>query len=238
MNSLKVEWRRTGSDADSDSDPETNSGTLVHLYENGESRAEAQQQDYQDRAHFFTEEIQHGNFSLRLDNLTAEDEGEYTCTVYSEQRFVFSVKARLILRLLDTVFRLQMFLVFCPNILMFLAFVLWGVSEGSLYETVSCCALYCLRPLMLLWTAPYVNEFPGKIKAWIKNYSYEAEYVFFSAVFYSVLIKSAWDKSLNYTGFEGVIIIILFVIVTLFSLFFIIFCKYLFPSRVSDMNVL
>uniref|UniRef100_A0A673MNZ4 Ig-like domain-containing protein n=1 Tax=Sinocyclocheilus rhinocerous TaxID=307959 RepID=A0A673MNZ4_9TELE len=70
---LEVEWRRPDSE------------TLVHLYQDGESQTEAQQQDYQDRAHFFTEEIQHGNFSLRLDNLRAEDEGRYTCTVYSQQ---------------------------------------------------------------------------------------------------------------------------------------------------------
>nr|XP_017210159.2 butyrophilin-like protein 2 [Danio rerio] len=70
---LEVEWRRADSE------------TLVHLYQDGESRPEVQQQDYHDRAHFFTEEIQHGNFSLRLDNLTAQDEGEYRCTVHSQQ---------------------------------------------------------------------------------------------------------------------------------------------------------
>uniref|UniRef100_A0A8C1MJB5 Ig-like domain-containing protein n=1 Tax=Cyprinus carpio TaxID=7962 RepID=A0A8C1MJB5_CYPCA len=73
VESLEVEWRRTDSE------------TLVHLYQDGESRAESQQQDYQDRAHFFTDQIQHGNFSLRLDNLRAEDKGEYTCRVYSQQ---------------------------------------------------------------------------------------------------------------------------------------------------------
>ncbi len=70
---LEVEWRRT--------DPET----LVHLYQDGESQPEAQQHEYQDRAHFFTEEIQRGNFSLRLDDLRAEDEGRYRCTVFSQQ---------------------------------------------------------------------------------------------------------------------------------------------------------
>uniref|UniRef100_A0A672L0N8 Ig-like domain-containing protein n=1 Tax=Sinocyclocheilus grahami TaxID=75366 RepID=A0A672L0N8_SINGR len=64
---MEVEWRRTDSE------------TLVHLYQDGESRAEAQQQDYQDRAHFFTDQIQRGNFSLRLDDLRAEDEGQYKC---------------------------------------------------------------------------------------------------------------------------------------------------------------
>ncbi|XP_048048474.1 butyrophilin-like protein 2 [Megalobrama amblycephala] len=72
---LEVEWRRTGSE------------TLVHLYQDGESRPEAQQQDYLDRAHFFTDQIQHGNFALRLDNLRAEDEGQYTCKVYSQQYY-------------------------------------------------------------------------------------------------------------------------------------------------------
>uniref|UniRef100_A0A8C2CJR7 Ig-like domain-containing protein n=1 Tax=Cyprinus carpio TaxID=7962 RepID=A0A8C2CJR7_CYPCA len=70
---LEVEWRRT--------DPET----LVHLYQDGESRPEVQQQDYRDRAHFFTDQIQRGNFSLRLDNLRAEDKGQYKCKVYIQQ---------------------------------------------------------------------------------------------------------------------------------------------------------
>ncbi|XP_042589466.1 polymeric immunoglobulin receptor-like isoform X1 [Cyprinus carpio] len=221
---LEVEWRRTDSE------------TLVHLYQDGESRAEAQQQDYQDRAHFFTDQIQHGNFSLRLDDLRAEDEGQYKCTVYSSFFWngMFSTNIHLVLKLLDTVFRLQMFLVFCPNVLMFLAFVLWGVSEGSLFESVSCCALYFLRPLLLLWTAPYINNFTGNIKTWVQYYSYVTEYIVFSAVFYSVLFKSAVDKSLNYAGFEGVMIIILFVIVILFTLFYIIFLLTDFTGKLSE----
>ncbi|XDV12351.1 hypothetical protein PO909_001048 [Leuciscus waleckii] len=70
---LRVVWGRTDSE------------TLVHLYQDGESRAEEQHKDYHDRAHFFTDQIQHGNFSLRLDNLTAEDKGIYRCKVYSQQ---------------------------------------------------------------------------------------------------------------------------------------------------------
>ncbi|KTF74265.1 hypothetical protein cypCar_00043428, partial [Cyprinus carpio] len=73
MEDLEVEWTRTDSE------------TLVHLYQDGESRPESQQQEYRDRAHFFTDQIQHGNFSLRLDNLRAEDEGRYTCRVHSQQ---------------------------------------------------------------------------------------------------------------------------------------------------------
>ncbi|XP_050957724.1 butyrophilin-like protein 2 [Labeo rohita] len=71
---LEVEWRRTDSD------------TLVHLFQDGETQTGVQQEDYQDRAHFTTDEILRGNFSLRLDNLRAEDEGQYTCTVQSQEK--------------------------------------------------------------------------------------------------------------------------------------------------------
>nr|XP_055050918.1 junctional adhesion molecule-like [Misgurnus anguillicaudatus] len=73
VNTEKVEWRKTDSE------------TLVHLYKDGDIRAEAQHQDYHDRAHFFTENIKHGNFSLLLKNVTAEDEGVYRCKVYTKQ---------------------------------------------------------------------------------------------------------------------------------------------------------
>uniref|UniRef100_A0A671KML4 Ig-like domain-containing protein n=1 Tax=Sinocyclocheilus anshuiensis TaxID=1608454 RepID=A0A671KML4_9TELE len=68
MEGLRVEWRKK------------DLKDLVHLYQDGESRAEEQDEDYQNRSHFFTEHIKDGNFSLRLDKLRAEDEGEYTCT--------------------------------------------------------------------------------------------------------------------------------------------------------------
>nr|XP_055038302.1 butyrophilin subfamily 3 member A2-like [Misgurnus anguillicaudatus] len=73
LKDLKVEWRRSDSQ------------TLIHLYQDGDIRPDAQHQDYHDRARFFTEDIKHGNFSLLLKNLTAEDEGQYTCKVYSGQ---------------------------------------------------------------------------------------------------------------------------------------------------------
>ncbi|XP_056309058.1 uncharacterized protein LOC130220840 isoform X1 [Danio aesculapii] len=262
MEGLKVDWKRADLDSDSDSDSESesesdldsesesdsdsesesesdsdsdsDSETLVLLYQDGESHAKKQDEDYHNRAQFFSKEVQHGNFSLRLDNLRAEDRGKYKCNVYRHQRRVFSVKKKMALRLLETVFCLQMFLMFFPNILMFLAFVLWGFSEGSLIESVSCCALYLLRPLMLLWAAPYIKEFKGNMKAWILYYSYETEYIAFSAVFYSVLFKSAWDKSLNYTGFERVVIIVLFVIVLLLTLIYIIYLLTTFIGKLSE----
>ncbi|XP_048066175.1 uncharacterized protein LOC125279969 [Megalobrama amblycephala] len=204
LENLKVEWRRTDSE------------TLVHQYQDGESRAEAQQQeDYHDRAHFFTDQIQQGNFSLRLDDLRAEDKGEYTCKVYSKQTFVFSTETYLEVGLLDSFFHLQMLLVVCPNMIMCFAFVLWGVSEGSVNESVSCCALYFLRPLLLLWAAPYITNFTGNIKTLILKYSYVAEYVVLSAVVYLALFTSALEKLLNYAEFERVAIIVLFATVFL-----------------------
>ncbi|XP_051741438.1 butyrophilin-like protein 2 [Ctenopharyngodon idella] len=294
MEDLEVEWRRRDSE------------TLVHLYQDGESRAEAQQQDYHDRAHFFTDEIQHGNFSLRLDNLRAEDEGKYTCKVYSQQNYGetvvqikdverllvsgsdefitasvgedvtlncsvdshitpedfeqvswkktdedilvllyqnnetlpessderyrdrveffideipngnFSVRLKsvktedkgvymcqvfagglsanatavleqlglsvlhimvLILcfaasgsalllccliycRSSKKALSLQVLLAICPNIILLLTFVLWGFTEGFWNETIICCALYILRPLMLFNAAPYLKNLP------------------------------------------------------------------------------
>ncbi|XP_073712799.1 junctional adhesion molecule-like [Misgurnus anguillicaudatus] len=73
MERVKVEWTRTDSEA------------LVHLFQYGDIRPEAQHQDYHDRAHFFTEDIKHGNFSLLLKNVREEDKGIYRCKVYSEQ---------------------------------------------------------------------------------------------------------------------------------------------------------
>ncbi|XP_073669912.1 uncharacterized protein [Paramisgurnus dabryanus] len=73
LEDLEVEWRRSDSQ------------TLIHLYQDGDIRPQAQHQDYHDRAHFFTEDIKHGNFSLLLNNLTAEDDGQYTCKVHTGQ---------------------------------------------------------------------------------------------------------------------------------------------------------
>ncbi len=79
--SLKVEWRRTDSE------------TLVHLYQDGESRPKKQHKDYHQRAHFITEKIKDGNFSIRLEKVRAGDAGKYTCKVYSDQDCVHSADA-------------------------------------------------------------------------------------------------------------------------------------------------
>ncbi|KAM9431756.1 CD226 antigen-like isoform 2-T2 [Clarias gariepinus] len=73
MEEQEVEWKKN------------DSGSLVHLWQDGESRPESQDQRYHERAHFFTEEIKHGNFSLLLTNVTRDDTGVYKCVVYTNQ---------------------------------------------------------------------------------------------------------------------------------------------------------
>ncbi|XP_043084989.1 uncharacterized protein LOC122331544 [Puntigrus tetrazona] len=330
MEGLKVVWRRTDSE------------TLVNLYQDGESQAEKQQQGYHGRAHFFTDQINDGNFSLHLDNLRAGDEGRYTCTVHSRQEsgettvlikdverllvtgqinlypaydredvtlncsvdshiapehieevswkkmdeggdilvllhlnnetlqgssdeqyrdrvelFTAEIpKGNLSLRLKSvrpkdkgvymchvfagelsasataelerkgfSVLHIMVLIVcisasgsalllccliyytsqktdpgasrhvkilgflhaFIPNIMMFVAFVLWGLTEGFLYETVSCCAIYILRPLMLIYCAPFLEK--------MADVALVSEYVIFMIVYCSVIFSRAFEMS-------------------------------------------
>ncbi|XP_056309060.1 uncharacterized protein LOC130220842 [Danio aesculapii] len=322
---LEVEWRRADSE------------TLIHLYQDGESRPEAQQQDYHDRAHFFTEEIQHGNFSLRLDNLRAQDRGQYRCKVYSQQDSGETVvQIKVVKRLLgsnrptsayvgedvtlncsvdshithehveevlwlktdedkkkilvlpfqnnkifpdssDEQFRgrvefftaeipkgffslhiavlvlcvaagsgavlllccliycrlntvsssricnLQLSLVFFPNVCMFLAFILWGFTEGSLHETITCSALYILRPLMLIWALSYLKYLQESLKPWISYFTPTREFAVFTLVVYSVLFSYGWRKRahdadithlLIFGGYTAILVLICLIFTT------------------------
>ncbi|XP_051988204.1 uncharacterized protein LOC127647777 isoform X3 [Xyrauchen texanus] len=234
----ELSWKKTDKDGD----------ILVLLYQNNEPLPESSHEQYRDRVEFFTDEISKGNFSLRLKSVRTEDKGVYMCQVFAggvsanttvelEQLglsvlhimvlilCITAAGAALVLCLIyftsqkkDSVLRLHVFLAFCPNIIMFCAFVFWGVSEGSVNETVCCCALYIVRPLMLLWAAPYVTDFTGHINKLILRHSYVAEYVFLSAVIYSALLKSSFGKLLNYAETERVIISVFFGIMFLYCL--------------------
>ncbi|XP_073669910.1 uncharacterized protein [Paramisgurnus dabryanus] len=367
LEDLEVDWKR----------PDTE--TLVHLYEGGDIRPEAQHQDYHDRAHFFAEDIKHGNFSLLLNNLTAEDEGQYTCKVYTGQesgetvveikyerlivsgsnksisvyagedvtlscsvdshikpeeieevswkkrdkddeipvllyqsnetlpessdeqfgdrvefftdeihRGNFSLRLKrvrtedkgvyicqvfagefsanttvkleslgfsglhiLVLILcslacgsapllsslifcrsnnIETscpVWYLHVSLVFCPNICVFFAFIVWGVIEGFLNETITCSALYILRIFMLFWAVPYLKYLQDNHQTWIKFSSIPRELSVFSIIVYSVFFACAWKERAHDTSIEARVAFgISFGIVVLLSLI-IIFIKYL-----------
>uniref|UniRef100_A0A3B3SWP0 Ig-like domain-containing protein n=1 Tax=Paramormyrops kingsleyae TaxID=1676925 RepID=A0A3B3SWP0_9TELE len=73
LEELEVDWRRTDSD------------TIVHLFQEGQSRPESQGDAYRGRAHFFSQEIPKGNFSLLLQGVRTADAGVYKCVVYTEQ---------------------------------------------------------------------------------------------------------------------------------------------------------
>nr|XP_023674352.1 myelin-oligodendrocyte glycoprotein-like [Paramormyrops kingsleyae] len=73
LEELEVDWRRTDSD------------TIVHLFQGGQSRPESQGDAYRSRAHFFSQEIPKGNFSLLLEDVRTADAGVYECVVYTEQ---------------------------------------------------------------------------------------------------------------------------------------------------------
>ncbi|XP_072567630.1 uncharacterized protein [Paramormyrops kingsleyae] len=73
LEELEVDWKRTDSD------------TIVHLFQEGQSRPESQGDAYRDRAHFFSQEIPKGNFSLLLEEVRTADAGVYKCVVYTEQ---------------------------------------------------------------------------------------------------------------------------------------------------------
>ncbi|XP_073668968.1 uncharacterized protein [Paramisgurnus dabryanus] len=73
LDELEVEWKRTDEQI------------LVHLFQNGEVRPEAQYQSYRGRVHFVSDQISKGNFSIVLENITVADTGIYECVVYSHQ---------------------------------------------------------------------------------------------------------------------------------------------------------
>ncbi|XP_065134332.1 uncharacterized protein [Paramisgurnus dabryanus] len=117
----------------------------------------------------------------------------------------------------------HMSLLFCPNIIMFFAFVFWGVSEGFLNETLTCCALFFLRPLMLLWSEPEVKNFPDRIRH-LAGYSFYLEYIIFTVIVFSVLyIWNVRNQLLHYSTFERNMITILFGIMPFMSLIIIIY---------------
>ncbi|KAJ8287168.1 hypothetical protein GJAV_G00048420 [Gymnothorax javanicus] len=70
---LEVQWMRV------------DSGSIVQMFQEGESRPEFQSPSYRGRAEFFSEEISKGNFSLLLINVTSKDKGLYKCVVLSDQ---------------------------------------------------------------------------------------------------------------------------------------------------------
>ncbi|XP_048472540.1 butyrophilin subfamily 3 member A2-like [Rhincodon typus] len=69
VSSMVVQWFKLGLDSP------------VHVYINGEDHIAAQHKDYRGRTELFKDELTKGNISLRIQNITRSDGGEYICSV-------------------------------------------------------------------------------------------------------------------------------------------------------------
>ncbi|XP_051569377.1 uncharacterized protein LOC127449832 isoform X2 [Myxocyprinus asiaticus] len=205
----EVSWKKT----------DTYEDILVLLFQKSRIITHSSHEQYRDRAEFFTDEIHKGNFSLRLKSVRTEDQGVYMCHAEAGN---FSGNTTVELAQLDTALFLQLLVVSVPNLIMFFAFLFWGVIEGFQNETVACCAHYFLRPLLLLWAAPHSEHFPGERKT-IIHCIVHLQYSLFANVIYSVLFRAFWQKSVNYAEFDKVLITVLFGIMILISIINIIF---------------
>ncbi|XP_051899462.1 uncharacterized protein LOC127585805 [Pristis pectinata] len=61
--------------------------TPVHLYSNGHDQPTKQDVAYKDRTELFKQELSHGNASLKLKKINANDDGEYKCFIDFKQDY-------------------------------------------------------------------------------------------------------------------------------------------------------
>ncbi|XP_055050984.2 uncharacterized protein [Misgurnus anguillicaudatus] len=240
----KVSWRKTDKDGD---------GHIpVLFFQNNKTLPESSDEQYRDRVEFFTDEIHRGNFSLRLKSVRTEDQGVYMCQVIDGELsanttivlhqlgfsvlhifvLIFCISACGSALLLSVIWyrsqntsgalNYQICVISVPNLIMFFAFLFWGVTEGFLSETVACCSHCVLRSLLLLWVSPYSDNFPGSRRITMHSIVH-LEYALFTNVIYSVLYRSFQQKSLNYSESDRVLITILFAIMLLICIINIIF---------------
>ncbi|KAJ8287161.1 hypothetical protein GJAV_G00048320 [Gymnothorax javanicus] len=169
---------------------------LVLLFDEGESRPESQDERFRGRAEFFSVEIPKGNFSMKLRDVRTEDRGEFMCKVdtgsdsvnatawLQEQGFStlklcvlglsFAAAVFAVLSCIPAVCRMKRemknkdegsragslyFLqVSVPCILIFIAFIIWGITEGSVGEACFCGAINLLRIPIIFWVAPFKHH--------------------------------------------------------------------------------
>ncbi|XP_073721253.1 uncharacterized protein [Misgurnus anguillicaudatus] len=235
----------------------------VLLYQSNETLPESSDERYRDRVEFFTDEIHRGNFSLRLKRLTTEDKGVYICQVFAGEfsanttvkleSLGFSGLHVLVLILCSLacgsapllssliycrsnnigciipaetschVLYLHVSLVFCPNICVFFAFIIWGVIEGFLNETITCCALYILRIFMLFWAVKYLKYLQDNHTTWIRFSSIPRELSVFTIIVYSVFFAYGWKERAHDTSIVPLVVLgVMFVTLVLCCLMIII----------------
>ncbi|XP_028811605.1 uncharacterized protein LOC114765582 isoform X2 [Denticeps clupeoides] len=238
----KVVWKRPDQDV------------IVLLYKGGEVLHDSSHERYRGRAEFFPAEIHKGNFSLRLKEVRTEDEGDFMCEVHTSllsasttvllqdlEMFHVSVPAVLLclLALAVTVglsfpvgtslwkeppvpsrtdndqeenhsavdgnadlrrrrsLLFHCLLVFCPNIILFIAFLLLGVTQGFLGEVVTCSTLNLVRFLLLFKTAPYLDTFPELLQKYMKGMAVAVEYLIVAGVLYSRVFSEISRLTVN-----------------------------------------
>ncbi|XP_060795276.1 uncharacterized protein LOC132897976 isoform X2 [Neoarius graeffei] len=192
---------------------------LVLLYQEGEVLVDSSHERYKDRVEF-AEEINKGNFSLRLKDVRTEDKGRYMCLAFSGelsdnttvevQPLGFSsmhigifllcilgfVIGSLILGYQSYAYfknnddsrralAIECAHVLCPNITMFIVFILWGVTEGSFTEAATCAALNFARIFFLLWIAFHLKTFQGCLRRFTKRLAILLQYTVITTVVYS-----------------------------------------------------
>ncbi|XP_043111654.1 uncharacterized protein LOC122356713 [Puntigrus tetrazona] len=211
---------------------------IVHvlLFQNGTIFPGSSHKRYRDRAEFFREEIPKGNFSMRLKNVQTADKGEYMCEVHTEKSvssatveigrlgmsalhittlmlcFVsllltcaLSIPVLIFISKKDTDTK-PMYVNYLqavgPNICLCAAFVLWGVSEGSVVESTMCATINLTRIILLFLMAPYFNwdttvsvNFPGFIHKTIEFVAIPIAYLLISTAFCSAVLHDLWNTS-------------------------------------------
>ncbi|KAL2088341.1 hypothetical protein ACEWY4_015240 [Coilia grayii] len=82
-------------------------------------------------------------------------------------------------------------LVFLPSVIMFIAFVLWGVIEGFLSEVVTCSTVNLIRFILLFKISLYQEHLPDMVKTLMKTGFFIEYYIIFSVVYY-VIFYDVW----------------------------------------------
>ncbi|KAK7148841.1 hypothetical protein R3I93_013001 [Phoxinus phoxinus] len=92
--------------------------------------------------------------------------------------------------------------VVCPNICLCIAFILWGVIEGSVVEVTMCAIINLTRIILLFLVAPYYNwnttvsvDFPGAIHRIIEYTGIPVAYLLISSAFCSAVLHDLWNAS-------------------------------------------
>ncbi|KAL7869895.1 hypothetical protein AOLI_G00138830 [Acnodon oligacanthus] len=237
----------------------------VLLFLNGEIQTESTHKRFRDRVEFFSrEERQKGNFSLRLKDLQIEDKGQYMCEVFSGEFadntivevqhlgfssihlgiFVLCMLAFVVPVLLSysvctslkkndysrRALAVQCMLVCCPNIALWLAFILWGVTEGFFTEAATCAALNLLRILSLFWIAPYLDTFKEGLQRFIIRSAITLEYTAMTAFSYLGLTVRLWNI------YQGNRNYFLLVPITFLLLVLLLLCMYIFIQGLKKIS--